>query len=67
MSPTKTEDRQSDFMEQWLSIPKAKRERFTKRQIAFFNKPDLASDALGVMEVRAKKSKGTVVIEEAAS
>ena len=56
---------QSEFMKQWLMIPKSKRERLTKKQIAHFNKPDLATDALGMTEVRSTKKKGTLLIEDA--
>ena len=52
-------------MKQWRSLPRSKRDRLTKKQIAKIDKPDLMSDAFGITEVKSqKKGKGMVVVVE---
>ena len=51
-------------MKQWEALPRSKRERLTKKQIARIDKPDLMTDALSMATVREKKNKGTVVVVE---
>ena len=37
---------ESDELKQWRALPRSQRDRFTKKQIAMMNKPDLASETL---------------------
>ena len=55
---------ESDYMKQWKSLPRSKRDRLTKKQIAMIDKPDLMTDAFAIPIVREKKAKGTLVVEE---
>ena len=54
---------ESDYMKQWKSLPRSKRDRLTKKQIAMIDKPDLMTDALAITTVKEKK-KGMVVVED---
>ena len=55
--PAKIDVEESEFMKQWRALPRSKRERLTKKQIARFDKPDLMTDALGLATVKEKKQK----------
>ena len=50
-------------MKQWKALPRSRRDRLTKKQIAMIDKPDLMTDALAITTVREKK-KGTLVVED---
>lgn len=50
-------------MKSWKAIPRSKRDRLTKKQIAMMDKPDLMTDALAITTAREKK-KGTIVVED---
>jgi len=63
--PRIVEVEMSAEMASWFALPRSKRDRLTKKQIARINKPDLATDAVGVAEVRQQKKKGTLVVEDA--
>ena len=46
-----------------MMIPRSKRDRLTRKQIAHMDKPDLATDLLDMaQEVKVKKSKATFVV-----
>ena len=56
---------ESEYLKQWKALPRSKRERLTKKQIAMIDRPDLMTDALSIATVRPKKAKGTFVVEDA--
>jgi hypothetical protein len=58
---------ESEYLKQWKALPRSKRERLTKKQIAMIDRPDLMTDALNIGTARTKKAKGTFVVEDAAS
>lgn len=46
-----------------MMIPRSKRDRLTRKQIAHMDRPDLATDLLDMaQEVKVKKSKATFVV-----
>ena len=45
-------------------IPRSKRDRLTKNQIKMIDKPDLAIDSIGIAEVKTKKTKATLFVEQ---
>jgi len=55
---------ESEYLKQWRALPRSKRERLTKKQIAMIDKPDLMTDAFSIATVRPNK-KRTFVVEDA--
>ena len=50
-------------MKQWRALPRSKRDRLTKKQIAMIDKPDLMADSLAITTVKERK-KGTFTVED---
>jgi hypothetical protein len=39
---------ESDYLKQWRALPKASRERLTKKQIRFLDRPDTMFESLAI-------------------
>ena len=61
----KPEIEDSDYIKEWKSIPRSRRDRLTKKQIERINRPDLATEVIGITEVKKVKAKSKFVIEDA--